>query len=947
MRVLGVAAVVLSLAVSAAEARSTDGTGIPIAATAGTQFSGPVATFLEPNAPPNGNFSAQISWGDQSSSAGSVSGTAPNYTVSGSHTYSQAGSFAVSITLVFTGGSDTASTTATVAPGSAPPPPPPSKPTAAMTASMTTVPAGQPVTIDASRSTGSGPLTFTFDLTGNGTSETSCGAAAKAFVSFGTPGSHVITGTVTDGRDASSSAKLTINVGAPTAPPAGSKPVLGARPTLTSCDDLLKPAPCIKSVTFGIAEARNDCFKENDLEIPVAKGHTHYTVTDPTFRGTGATRLNGLDLAAPGGVVITIDQGKRTMTSTGSVGVQLSAPLVGTITLRNEKLDWRLPKSGSSFHLTDIPIGSAASILGLSLQGDGSVDLTDGATQVTAWVGLPSPISLSASVTLLADNDRGLHIDKLHIDISDFWIGPLQVKEASLDYNAGFAHWLGDAKLFFPGTGSFHLQIDIKDGTLDGLVGDYDAPAPGLPIGAGVFFQHAGVSYYASPDRFFGTIDVSAGPKFFGKTVAAIKGEVNITLGSPWGFTLNGDLAIVGIPFASAFFHYSSTGIVEFGGHVNATLPLKIASVTGDISGFYQNPSKWNIEGEVHACIAKVACTGGGVGISSRGVAGCVYTVIADIGAAYRWTGAFKPYLTGCGVEWIRVSSARALASSGVATAAVTVPAGLPYTVFRVQGTSAGVPNVVAHGPGGRVVTGSATANVFDTSHDPNYEVLNIQEWNTSYLIIAHPEAGSWTVDAQPGSAPISFVDVARGLPEPSVHAKVTSTGRRRTLTWTLKPLPGQTVDFWEETSAGHAGQQLATTSAAHGSVTFTPADGPAGMRKITAVVNGDGAPRKKLAVTTYSAPAPVAPGVPRGVRAVRRGRTLVVSWNAVQSAQAYDVRVRTNDRRHLDYAVTKRGASVPQFLPRTSATVTVTAVTRNGRRGRPALIVVNRVRKR
>ena len=164
---------------------------------------------------------------------------------------------------------------------------------------------------------------------------------------------------------------------------------------------------------------------------------------------------------------------------------------------------------------------------------------------------------------------------------------------------------------------------------------------------------------------------------------------------------------------------------------------------------------------------------------------------------------------------------------------------------------------------------------------------------------------------------------------------------------WTLKPLPGQTVDFWEETSAGHAGQQLATTSAAHGSVTFTPADGPAGTRKITAVVNGDGAPRKKLVLSSYNAPAPVAPGVPRGVRAVRHGRTLVVSWNAVQSAQAYDVRVRTNDRRHLGYAVTKRSVSVPLFLPRTSATVMVTAITRDGRRGRPAVVVVKRVRKR
>ena len=36
-----------------------------------------------------------------------------------------------------------------------------------MTDSTTTVTAGQPVTVDASHSTGNGPLTFTFDLTGD------------------------------------------------------------------------------------------------------------------------------------------------------------------------------------------------------------------------------------------------------------------------------------------------------------------------------------------------------------------------------------------------------------------------------------------------------------------------------------------------------------------------------------------------------------------------------------------------------------------------------------------------------------------------------------------------------------------------------------------------------------------------------------------------------------
>ena len=95
-------------------------TGTPVAATEGLPFSGPVATFTEADASaPAAQFSATIDWGDGATSAGTVSGPAGGpFTVSGTRTYADEGSFPVKVTIVDNVNSSnttTASTTATVA----------------------------------------------------------------------------------------------------------------------------------------------------------------------------------------------------------------------------------------------------------------------------------------------------------------------------------------------------------------------------------------------------------------------------------------------------------------------------------------------------------------------------------------------------------------------------------------------------------------------------------------------------------------------------------------------------------------------------------------------------------------------------------------------------------------------------------------------------------------
>ena len=76
-------------------------TGTPVIATEGAPFTKPVATFTEPDASaPASQYTATIDWGDTSSSAGTVTGPAGGpFTVNGTHTYAEEGSYTTTVTI--------------------------------------------------------------------------------------------------------------------------------------------------------------------------------------------------------------------------------------------------------------------------------------------------------------------------------------------------------------------------------------------------------------------------------------------------------------------------------------------------------------------------------------------------------------------------------------------------------------------------------------------------------------------------------------------------------------------------------------------------------------------------------------------------------------------------------------------------------------------------------
>src|SRR5262249_51231803 len=84
-----------------AEADVLSGTGLSITPTEGSTFSGAVATFSDTGYPDNSpsDFSASIDWGDGNTTTGTVSGGNGTFTVSGSHSYDDSGSFTTTVTL--------------------------------------------------------------------------------------------------------------------------------------------------------------------------------------------------------------------------------------------------------------------------------------------------------------------------------------------------------------------------------------------------------------------------------------------------------------------------------------------------------------------------------------------------------------------------------------------------------------------------------------------------------------------------------------------------------------------------------------------------------------------------------------------------------------------------------------------------------------------------------
>jgi hypothetical protein len=212
------------------------------------------------------------------------------------------------------------------------------------------------------------------------------------------------------------------------------------------------------------------------------------------------------------------------------------------------------------------------------------------------------------------------------------------------------------------------------------------------------------------------------------------------------------------------------------------------------------------------------------------------------------------------------------------AIAVIDVRPGQRVAVFAAVGTTT-APRVTLVGPRGERVTADPAGFA-----DDRFRVAIDPDARTAYFAVAQPSPGRWRLQLEPGSAPVSAFRTAVPRAPVRIRARVRSAGDgARRLSYRATGLANGRVRFVEV--GPDIRRVLRTTDRARGSVRFRPAPGPAGRRRVVAVVVRDGAPEPARVVARFRAPRAGGPAPPRHVRVRARGLRRVIGGAGVASS--------------------------------------------------------------
>ena len=307
--------------------------------TAGTLTVGPGVAGVTPapltfaftdanTAAPASDFTATISWGDSSTSAGTVAASGTGFTVQGNHLYTHSGSYTVTVTVTDVGGSTVTATGAAVVASSP------------LTAGALTITAGVEGATTSQLSFGftdANPATVAADYTATidwGDTTTSAGTITSApGGGFTVHGTHqyadegtfpvVVTVTSTGGSTTSATGHALVTDAPLTAG------------TLTITNGLVGATPA--NLTFGFTDA-NPAAPVSDFTATINWGDSTTTAGTVAAAGTGFTVQGSHVYTHTGTFSVTVtvtDVGGSTVTATGHATVASSLLTAGTLTIGN------------------------------------------------------------------------------------------------------------------------------------------------------------------------------------------------------------------------------------------------------------------------------------------------------------------------------------------------------------------------------------------------------------------------------------------------------------------------------------------------------------------------------------------------------------------------------------------------------------------------------------
>ncbi|WP_028061390.1 Ig-like domain-containing protein [Candidatus Solirubrobacter pratensis] len=704
---------------------------------------------------------------------------------------------------------------------------------------------------------------------------------------------------------------------------------------------------CTSKLEIGAVTAIADCFVKQDGKY----------VSD-----NGTMKVNGITFNAYKGQQLAIDVAKRklvfgrTQLRIGGIvlykgGLNWSIPEGDRVTLANLNLSTfskEDEKPADSEAALDLEGDDGADVQGFPLTGTAKLELAKGGkTILTGTVELPKLLSdaeghgLTGTVTLTADNDRGIQLGGITVKAPLAFVGKVEVHNFFATYNGERNNdakpscnqgspglkWDGGAeKIVLPTPDKLTITqvgLGFADRGFNYAKGVLTAAGEGVSIGAGIKVQKIDIAVCAGPPaKVEGRIALTALPGDKGPGLkipnAGVLYEEGEKATDPWTLKVLAPEAElnVGKPlkFTNVRVGYSSSGTVDFGGRVNFSLGLKgpvpggdlDAAVTVDagVDGWFTS-DRFNADFDATGCFAGKFTVADTLPISFSDICPKVKGVVSTygmaicgglafkgkdlgyVGAGYKWGDDLKVFAGACDLKpWRAVASA-----SAVGERVVRVEGGQRAVLVSARGIGH-APKVGLRGPGGRGDSLTWTNDALDTT----------------YVLLVHPRGGRWTVTGEP----VVELKTAGMRPAPKVSARL----RGKRLSYRVAAVKGQRVTFEER---GRGVSRSIATATRSGSVTFTPSRGPGGRRRIVALVEQDGLPRKRITVATFKARGAARPGTPRGVKvevralggaktragAARAGiaaaaKGATITWRPAKGAARYGVRVALEDGRRL-----------------------------------------------
>lgn len=531
----------------------------------------------------------------------------------------------------------------------------------------------------------------------------------------------------------------------------------------------------------------------------------------------------------------------------------------------------------------------------------------------------------------------------------------------------------------------------LAGGEVSRLGGIVDGLGTTLPIVPGVFLNRVGVGLCLSPPPFKlrGDVGVTA---LGGKLT--VNGHVlytDATDTSPWSIEVGGNVAFDGTQLGNASVGFNAWGDVDF--DVNAELNLKeVASIRGDVNGWIEPRNRsFTVTGTVQGCIDGLGCDTATALVSNVGIAGCLdlgsitidvptnarqgpfgwgsvqfttrrQTIHLQAGVGYKYGG--RVDLLGGSCDLSPYAAARSASTARAAAAGAglseTVRSGAKAVTLRVHGTN-GPPKIVVHGPGGTTITSPAAARaVQEKGHYMLAE--NASDGTTSVLLIK-PAAGTWTVTAAPGAESTPTRLDRADYQAPSVlFGQTRRHGGRRQVAVQYAVPAGASVRLVERgRGIGRTLVKSVRGTRCRGTralpdgrtmrcarVTFTPSNGPGGVRQIQAVVSRDGLPLTRKTVAIFRVPRETRPSRPGALRARRVGRDVVVAFPKARGASRYTATAVLADGRRLgfDLAASCRAVRIPSVAKDDAVRIKVAGVRYDLQTGDYTKITLARNRK-